>query len=92
MIRTVTITPLIPDWIAYQVDELDAAGQWQTVAARGRTDDTQAGGAFATAVAFSDTADTYRVVWVGPGGSKNMRISDATKIAGGGQRRRLGGA
>lgn len=75
MIRTVNLTPPPGDWIAYQLDERTADG-WATVAAR----PNPPAGAFSTAAAFSPGAEEFRAVWVGEGGSKNMRIGPAEPL------------
>lgn len=85
--RTVQLTPPPGDWIAYQLDEQTPAG-WNTIAARPHPP----AGAFSTAAAFSPGATVFRAVWVGEGGSKNMRIGPAQKIDDAGSRRRLGGS
>ena len=75
MIRTVQLTPPPGDWIAYQIDERTDTG-WNTVAARPVTET----GVFSAAAAFSPDAEEFRVVWVGEGGSKNMRIGPAEAL------------
>lgn len=92
MIRTVLCEPLIADWISFQVDERDVVtGKWVCVAARSRPDGHGAG-SFHIGAEFSARATTYRIVWVGDGGSKNMRIGPALPIDDATTpRRRLGG-
>ena len=94
MIRTVQCEPLLDDWIAFQVDERDnVTGNWKCVAARSRPKG-QAAGSFHIGVEFSRHATAYRVVWVGDGGSRNMRIGPVLQLddAGPAQAATYGGA
>lgn len=84
--RTVQLTPPPGDWIAYQIDERTSDG-WATVAARPVTER----GAFFTAAAFSDQAEEFRAIWVGEGGSKNMRIGPAEPLEDAAPTRMVGG-
>lgn len=73
---TITLTPPPGEWVCYEVDEQTPNGVWRPVAAR-----PVEGVAPATAaVRFSDIASSYRIVWVGAGGSKNMLIGPAQPI------------
>lgn len=79
MIRTITLKPPPGDWIAYRVDEQRRDGSWANGRAARPIDDKHPLPASA-AVAFTDGAEAFRVIWVGVGGSKNMVIGERTEF------------
>lgn len=79
MLRTIPLQPPPGEWISYQVDELRPDETWNWGVAANGIDEKHPLPPART-VEFSDDAIAYRVIWVGVGGSKNMRIGERTEF------------